>query len=92
MDHQEIAAIGRRAALMALAGSALLANGGCYAVQAMIARLAGDDSFDEDGGTADHNDDPHLSRGDRRREPSSGSAATQGDGIPPDEPADEHGY
>ena len=79
MDPDEIAAIGRRAALMAFAGSALLGASGCQAVQAIIARLHGDDSFDEGGDGADKRGDNGKLQGKRSEqgdEPPSGSVAT----------------
>jgi hypothetical protein len=90
LDTQDIRAIGRRAALFALIGGVSLTTSGCQAVYAILARLHGDDSFDEGAaeGSEDY-EDPHLNRNDRDRESRSDSAATKtddpSDGLPPDD-------
>ncbi len=85
MDRCETIAFGRRAALLAIAGTALLSTSGCTAVYAILARLHGD-SFDEGGAPdSDEYEDPHLNRNDRRGESSDSAASGSSDpsdGLP----------
>jgi hypothetical protein len=90
LDTEDIRAIGRRAALMAMIGAAALSAGGCQAITAIIAGLAGDTSAFDEGGAPDGegDDDPHYSRNDRRPDPDSEAAVTSDDTSDDDLPDD----